>query len=327
MPNPSTLQPFNPWPLGLSLLLALVLAGCHSTDNPSVSQPSAPAPEVAANPGAPTADSPPKAPGSPKPGEKTLTPKEMLEKGEKAQITMKQALQPDRSTDWGPTDLSPRELAAKVDDAIAHLSSTKVGAQAVLQTTEGRGSAMVYANIGDRAKYRIQFLTLGPIPSQDEAVADGKQKQEKVSDKWTSAIPVAAPFPEAKESSADLANGFVRNFTRTIWLPLTDGKPIFQPVVDEWLKGTGGYNVTIQERSTPYKGYTLKSYRIQAERPPDAASKLGPGTIQITIDAIHMLPVTIFAQQGEQEGKSWKATWTSMYRFKQNLTAQDFKAK
>ena len=233
-------------------------------------------------------------------------------------------LKPDFSPDWKPTNVAASDLAAQVGKAMAALRDTKATIYVDVETPMGRGYMNQTAKIQDNKHYKIEYAILGDRPKLSFVVANGKEKQEQIDGKWEPAVALSKTLPDANAPESQMAEKWALDFTRSIWTGFTDSRDSWTPVIAQWQQGTGGYQVTTQERHLNYQGHDLVDYRIQAERTPEAAAKLGKSTVQIVIDATRHLPVTIISNNTDASGKNWKMMWTSKYDFGKKFGPKDF---
>jgi len=233
-------------------------------------------------------------------------------------------LAPDRSADWQTTTMAVTQLASEVGKAMATVKDTKGTIYVVVETPLGRGFLNQELKIKDNKHYNINYVVLEDRPKHSMVTANGRQKQEQIDGKWQPAVSLAKPLPDASVPADKLASRWALDFTRTMWLGLTDSRDSWPAVVSQWLTGTGEYEITTQERHINYQGHDMVDYRIEADRKPAARPKLGSSTVQIVIDAQRHLPVTIVSDNTDSAGKNWKMTWTCHYDFQQKFGPKDF---
>jgi len=293
------------------LPILLLAAGCHSDETVAHSDVAPTGPKV-------TAPSTPPAPAG------TNNPTKPTPESPEGSETIPKATQPDRSNVWAGTSITPQQIAADVGRAMANLKDTKGDITVAVVTPEGTGGLNQQLKIKDNKHFDINYVEMQRQPQHCSVTANGKQKQEIVAGQWKPAVPLDKPLPDATESPEAQAMGWDRQFSRTMWFGLTDGKDPWKSVISEWLHGTGGYNVTAQERHTMAEGHDFVDYRIQAERTSAAAAKLGTSTIQIVIDAMHHLPTTIITNSTDLNGGKWNMMWSCHYYFRQQFGPKDF---
>src|SRR5947209_1831396 len=220
--------------LSILIVLTALLSGCNSQP-PSGANGSASAPTNVVE------NSNPTKPGDGNPsGEfvkpldknvklpKAISPSQPRNAGDQQLIDI---LKPDRSTDWQPTNKTATELASEVGKTVAGLSDTRATMYVVTETPAGRGYLNQELKIQDNKHFNVNFVTMHLRPEHCMVVADGKSKREQIDGNWKAPVSFSKPLPDAAASGNELAKNWPLDFTRTMWLGLTDARDSWNPVV------------------------------------------------------------------------------------------------
>lgn len=311
--------------LGIVGAVTLGLVGCGGGDRPASGGSLEPAPEVTRpaapsphSPNATTAPSggttkPDKAPSAVPGGAKLPTPP-----------AVKVDIPKPGDKGWGKTSMTAATLAKNVNAAISRMAKTYGEANTFVRTPEGRARAQSLFRIQDSRTFRADFIASGLIPKTGVVLSNGKEKRRVVASESTMTAKVGTPLKDAKLTPEQVLSKWPREFSRLMFLPLTDGVDSWTPLLTRLQKGEGGFKTVIEERTLISYGKPVKNYRVRAARSETAAKKLGKCEIEMVIDAQRFLPVTVRVVSTDAQGKPWEQQWSGGWGFNRKFSPSDF---
>lgn len=276
--------------------------------------------QKAAQRGPAPAEPPTPAPGAPNPdGASSAPPKNPLEN---AKVDVP-AIPKKNTEGWASGDkVSPREIAARMDQAMRSLRNVRMVATVVGKTPKGRILPSTFpAEIQDARTFRIHYLRLRDgEPTTGIATANGSKLVE-LTDGGMSTPRAVAGSP--KRDMEKFVEAWPRSFPSDVFDGLIDGGDFWTSLVGAWERGVQGYKLTVEERTTPYQNKQVRNVRFVAERPMP-----GPGgrveTVELVVDGQIFLPVTIRAHTWGPKGE-WEYQWSAEWKNNQKLDASSFK--
>lgn len=226
--------------------------------------------------------------------------------------------------DWKRSSIAPATLAKRIDDAIANLKGTYAETNIALQNEKGKGEARSSVKILSPQAFNIEYVTFsGPRLFTSGIRSDGKELAVMETAGWSKPRPLGSL--SAVPTGATLVQAFASNMQRMIWVPITNKKPLFVPLVVALGKGLDGYTLKVEEKSAMVQGRKMTAYRILAQRSPAAAKKLGTGSIEIRIDGARWLPVAARAESKSPKGVERYTRWQAFWRFGQKIDPRETK--
>jgi hypothetical protein len=226
---------------------------------------------------------------------------------------------------WAKTNRTLLSLAAKVGEAIAQMRDTFGESLMAVKTPEGNASVRLLYKIKDRQNFRVDHLIMDVVPSPGSVLADGAEKKVLGAKgfEWTGGV--ADPTPGARLSASRIAAQWPKDFTRLMFLGLTDGKDTWEGLARELASTDSGFEVDVEERQTNFRNQNWKNYRLHVKRSKAAAETLGPCEMEIVIDGKLYLPVTVRVIMEEPGGRPWHQQWSAGWNFDQSFQPEDFK--
>ncbi len=226
---------------------------------------------------------------------------------------------------WKKTSLTPAALADRIGKAIREMKGTYGEAISTIKTPRENGQVKCFIKVQDYKTYSIQTLQLAAMPGLSEVRSDGNKKaQTSPTGGFGKPRPISSSGPEAALAGKQLVEKWPTLFPKLAFLGLTDGKDAWRPYMTSLMSGASGFKGEIAERKMKWQGRDVISYRITARRTPDAAKKLGPCEIEMVIDGVRYLPVTIKVNRTEAAGGEWKVLWQAGYNFNKTFDAKEF---
>ncbi|MBV6458602.1 MAG: hypothetical protein HONBIEJF_01734 [Fimbriimonadaceae bacterium] len=207
---------------------------------------------------------------------------------------------------WKGTDLSPKEIGKKIDDAIANLKQLDGGGLLLLDIPEGKGEARTALKVVNPSKYMIQYNIVPTLSENHTLVADGEAKAEAFRQQWTNPMPIDAKG-KAWEAST-IVERWPEEFQRIMFMPLADRQPVWEKLLTGLQRGDSGYRSKLEKQDFTWKGHTKPYYRVVATRPTDKAE------MEIFVDGVAFVPLTIIVKR-EVEGKPHKVQWQAQWKF------------
>lgn len=311
----------------LIFLAALLLAGCN-----------APAPSAKSG-GNPTPGMPdPKAAPTPtESGDKPLDPENSSAKpntvpsgipdsskgaptvdAKGAPITPSPASVPiekEQTGNWKKSTLDAATIAKNVSNRIGRLENCKSEAALHVKLGDGSGQLNLESFFGAKGQYSIAYGLMDSRPYFCAVRSDGKNKIVLLKDTMSKPMPITAKDASTQALRTNVVGAFPRDFSRGIYTSLTDGWDSWSQLIAAVRKPNSGYTLVTEERLTPYQGMNIVNYRLLIKRTPAAAKKFGSLEMEVVIDKVHWLPVTIRSQTTDLKGIVSNQLWASKWQF------------
>lgn len=230
-----------------------------------------------------------------------------------------------QTRDWKSAEkMTPKLLAQKVGEAMKNLKNTYGEATTIIETPEGNGTVKSRIQVVDAKHYQIEFPVIERIPKSGEVRSDGKLRLIRSGSGLEPQKPATWVDPKSNRSGTELATTFSKEFPRSMFYGLTDGKDAWKSIGESWSNG-GNNSVRIEERTMEAQGRKFRHYRLYVSRTPAAEKKLGKMTMEIVIDAERYLPVTVRMNEAAPGGKAFKVNWSTGWRFNEKIDPSNFR--
>lgn len=229
---------------------------------------------------------------------------------------------------WKASGMAPKDLAQKVNGAIAGLTDTLCTARVFMKTPAGQARAGAIHKIQDSQHFRLDYFSPKGLPDNARGfiLADGVRKRQITLGSDPKIVPIDKPLPDSGIKPAEVLQRWPQDFSRMMMLSLTDKVDPWSPLIQSLAKGEGGFKTTIEQRSLQYKGRTVNSYRVFAKRSDAMAKKLGACELEMVIDARRFLPVTIRVKSQDKSGRDWDQQWSAAWDFRKKFVKKDFES-
>lgn len=296
------------WALALVALLALGAVGCNppkqtaqkTGDEPGVTQPSQDS--EASNPSGGEA--------TPEAG-KTLPNLKLPPLNEKAWTPP-----PAGADGWEKANRGLLDLAKRMDNTMSTMRLANVSTVSNFEI-EGQGrltNGIANTQIKDARTFKVEYFSPRTEAKVNRVRADGAKRIELGEDGWEEIEPAAGPNTM---SESDL-EAWSESFTRQVFAAQIDGRPTWTPLFRALARGTGGYKTVVEEQEQKREGKTRKFYRVLAEKP-DKSS-----TIEIRVDGVGYVPVTIRVQEVQPDGAKHRYLWRAIWSPAPDLSTESF---
>lgn len=292
----------------LASLSALLLVGCG---------PSAPKPEPPPTEG--PLPSPAKSNVEP---EKTPVREDAKSAAEKMaspdSIPDPKPVTPSGSGGWRPSKTSVSDFASKLGAKLAQTNGTEGKANVGIKTPEGEGRLELRYLFATPTKYRIEYIEPYLVPSRALIISNGTLKVEFKNKKFGKPIPESSKFESGSASPSE----WVRNFSRLLFARITDKRDTLAEFAKS-LASDKNFVAGIEERTLERNGKKVLNFRLRGERTPAAAAKQGPLKLEIVVDGVRWMPVTIRTEAGS--GKDlWRYEWSCGWNFGKTFPESEF---
>lgn len=193
-----------------------------------------------------------------------------------------------------------------------------------VKTPEGNANARSVYKIQDPKRFRVDFLAVKELPSTAMLLANGTTKREITLGEPVKSLAVGARSPVAQLPPSKMLERWPREFSRLMFLNLTDGADAWTPVLSALSRGEEGFRTSVEERTVPFRGKQVKSVRVRAVRNAEAAKRLGACEMEMVFDAERYLPVTVRVISSDTKGKPWQLQWSAGWNFNQKFHPEEF---
>lgn len=303
-------------------VLALLLVGCNKPSKPPIEDDEY-SQQVAANSGtAPNSEesTTPETATKPEPGPPKIKPEDIPKPGPKPAIApLKENTKSDRvagdghkqekpfavpgaGTDgWKGSQLTALDLGNRMDVALLGLKGAYSEATTFLRDHEMEGKTPTKLSIQDDENYKIEY----PNPSHPtEAyilIGNKGARARMVESKWQSDDFIAGNPGAIKD--------WLENPVGQIFNGFAQQKPLWAKLLSEFVGRGEGFSTVIEQKEMSVNGKPRMFYRLLAERKGNL-----PATVEVRIDGLRQLPVTIRVNRKIDAKKEsflqWNAGWT-----------------
>ncbi|HVL39479.1 MAG TPA: hypothetical protein VM328_08835 [Fimbriimonadaceae bacterium] len=239
-------------------------------------------------------------------------------------VALLAAVSPAQSaSEWRRSQMSAAALGKRVDAALGNLKNAYGETSLIVQTPSGNGNARSVIKIADRSKYLIEYVWFDRGRPFTSGIRGNGGKVSVLSQEgWEAAKPASGLTPPP--TGLSLVQGFNSIMPRLVWTPITNAKPIFEPLASGYARGIGGYQARVEEKVSHVGGKRIVNYRILATRHAAGAKTYGPSSIEIRVDGQYWLPVTIRIDNKDTKGRPHFMQWQSFWRFGQKFDPKEF---
>ncbi len=229
--------------------------------------------------------------------------------------------QPDRvvipkpqTSGWKYSKVDAADLGGKFDLALSKLSD--VNGDFTFYYQDGTQSGEDHAKfiIGKNRKYMVEFFHANRPLGIRRIVSNGVKRQFLDED-WD--IPSSTPTVWTNSDSKSVSNSWADNFPRLIFMPITDQKSIWKPLI-LGLKAKN-YSTKVEVQNVQVLGRNRPFYRL-IMTPPSSNMP----TFEAKFDGIRMIPLTVNMLSVDKNGKKNQRQWTSRWEFSKPALPKEF---
>ncbi len=213
---------------------------------------------------------------------------------------------------WEATSTDALEVAKQLDQSVAALRNAHAKFTLSVQDEAGSGNSRGEVMIAGPNQYLVDFYRTTEPTRILRAVADGQRRATLRQDGWSEVEPVPTKWSKSTERVLPL---WSRLFPRTMFRPLIEAQPVYEPLVRELRKS--GFSVRYEVAEVELNGDYRPAGRILAA-PPVA----GRHEIEIRLDGIRMVPLTI---RMVRNAPAREIIWTASWAFDQKFKPETFK--
>ena len=235
-------------------------------------------------------------------------------------------IQPARTGQWGPSQSTPEQVAAKVEETLARQTKVSGILASLIQVADGRGGGEGKIRVKDPKTFRVDFMTpkegnQGGVALHKMVVKDGKLSVSSVNGK----IEIAKPDHAVASLGAGSTQEWATLFGRDIFTSIGGGKPLTN-LVKMARKPNSGFVVSAEQQSFIARGTTIVQERILVTRTPELEKKLGKLSIEVISDGRLHLPVTVRSAIEPPKKAPTRMYWTMRWNLKtgQVFEKEDF---
>ncbi len=216
---------------------------------------------------------------------------------------------------WKASDTQIEELGRSVDNALVQVKNTYGLVDTIFEVNGAQLVGRSDVKIKNSAVFNIEYYDNSTEAKRNRYIADGQNFVALFNENWTK-----KPMPPGKivsQASPEELDDFLRSFTRSIFLPVIEGKAIFLPIFQK-LKSDSNGKVIIEKVERQFEGKTLHIQRVLFSQPKNGIE------IEVLIDDKRRLPITIRSSQKFSNGKTDKRFWTCQWMFGGSFAEKDF---
>jgi hypothetical protein len=222
-----------------------------------------------------------------------------------------------KSGTWKKSDLTAKQLASKVDSAISNLQSTK--AETWINVSMGPkdvGYGASQVMIQDRKRFFIETANPYLVGIDRGFLAgDGSNRAQFLGEgRWQNLTKTTKFFDL---QGAQLLQRLPLDFTRLLYAPLVSDVPIWSRIAEAGSRGSANYKLVTERTVNKINGRDRPQYRYLLQRANP------PSRIEIRIDGVRYLPVTVLVEQKEK-GHDLNFNWSAAWQFNQKLDPAKF---
>ncbi len=214
---------------------------------------------------------------------------------------------------WYKVPVTAMQIATATDAKLRKLANHAAIAQATFEVNGGHGVGNLKIAVKSPTVFHVEYLTLGgrqQDASPDQMVADGKRFAMLTRPGWSIPVPLAG---RSDGRVADPVAAWPRAFSRLMFAGIGSKATPWADFVKAASRPGSGLEVFAEQRRMVYGGRAITNHRILVRRKATAAKKRGRMYVELVVDALLKLPVTVRAAV-EPPGKTptrtvWRCSW------------------
>ncbi|MEZ0327740.1 MAG: hypothetical protein ACAH95_17730 [Fimbriimonas sp.] len=255
----------------------------------------------------------------------TVSPQESIENVNNNLKTLQRDMTPPPpgTKDWKVAKTKAEGLAEVAESRLAKLQGVS-GEATTLVVLEGkRGMSIAKLAIKDADEFYIEYpkARLQPRLTFEKEVLVGNGKEYATNALSTTGWSPTSPVAKLRNEGAVDLQKWITEFPRMIFSSLQGGKPLTNLLAEAKAKG---FKVFAEDRTVTARGRVVKQHRIFISRSPEEVKKKGKVELEVVLDDLRMMPVTIrssYQPLGKQPTNlQWSMRWNFAYaqKFNQN---------
>lgn len=228
-----------------------------------------------------------------------------------------------KPSDWRKAGTAPAVFAKNVDGALLKIKNAHCKARYSIEAHPlGKGGANSELMIRDNKTFRIKTVRVDRTASNPivtYTLIGNKGRVYALEGQVGYKELKAGADPGFLKPSNSYLKAWAEGFPRIAFQGFVTGKGPFQGLVNELLKPSSGYTVSVDKRVMQGGGRSIPQARILAVRKPAVAKKLGTSTIEIIVDTDLWLPLQIRVREEKSKKVNgfyeWTGAWNGPARF------------
>ena len=225
---------------------------------------------------------------------------------------------------WNSATDDMADLGARIDDALANLEV--VLAEAVLtfemadESDPDQKDGMRFQpqiKIEDDRTFSITYVLPETKGSFNRLVGDGSRRSVRIDGKWSD-LPEFAARRAPKMARAEVV-AWPMKFPEGMFSFFFRGQDAWGPLFQAWQDGVAGYSATVEKNMVRQGTVQRVHYRVVAN-----TDEGNPTEVEVIIDPVRMLPLTIRAIQTGPGGGESRIFWTASWAFGGSHEPRDF---
>ena len=215
-------------------------------------------------------------------------------------------------------------LGARIDDALAGLEVVLAEAVLTFEMAEAgkpdKKDGMRFQpqiKIQDDRTFSITFVLPETKGSYNRLVGDGSWRAVRIDGEW-SELPKFSGRRAPKMARAEVA-AWPMTFPEGMFSFFFRGQDAWGPLFKAWQNGVAGYTATVEKNMVRKGTIQREHYRVLAK-----TDEGNPTEVEVIIDPVRMLPLTVRAIQTGPEGGESRIFWTASWAFGGTHAPRDF---
>lgn len=223
-------------------------------------------------------------------------------------------IKPVGSDGYQTAKMTPAELGRKVDEAFADLTNAWADADTILEVGGAQLAGKSNVKIKDAKTFNVEYYDPQTEATLNRVISNGTERVKFYRDSWTK-----LPTPGSKPvTEADVLAEWPTQFLSDMFRLYSSDERVWSKLMSAIGAGEGGYKATVEEQKAKVLGKERTLYRLVADRATDGTQ------LEMIIDGVRFLPVTVRTAVKTKDGKTDSRLWTCSWKFGGTFDAKEF---
>lgn len=210
--------------------------------------------------------------------------------------------------------ITPAVLGQKVDEAFAQLTNAWADADTVTEVGGAQLAGKSTIKVKDSKTFKVEFYDTETQATLNRVIANGTDRVQFYKEVWSK-----LPAPGAGGGSvADVTKEWPTEFLTDMFRFYSKDERVWGKVMAGLSSAQSGYTTKLEEKTVKVLGKDRKLYRLVADKPTDGTE------VEIMVDGVRFLPVTVRSIVKSKDGKQDSRLWTCNWKFGGTFDSKEF---
>ncbi|MCH8980274.1 MAG: hypothetical protein IH945_13705, partial [Armatimonadetes bacterium] len=231
---------------------------------------------------------------------------------------------PEGKEGWDEATDGLADLGRRIDDSLAALEVGLAEAVLTFETADANDPEQKdqmrfqpQIKIQDGRTFSMTFVLPETKGSYNRLIGDGSRRAVRIDGEW-SELPKFSGRRAPKMARAEV-EAWPMTFPEGMFSFYFRGRDAWGPLFSAWQNGVAGYSATVEKKIVRQGTIQREHYRVVAK-----TEEGNPTEIEIIIDPVRMLPLTVRAIQTGPGGEESRIFWTASWAFGGTHEPNDF---